>query len=227
MNSGILAIAVTLMTAFAGCVGPGIVEPAAGPQGDAAVQQPSAAAADALQVLTWEGRVAVGGGAEAPAHMRLTEAAVEPIWDSGFNLLVEELPSVVEIRFDWTSSTPSRAMFMAHVADDAEDHRSWVEFEDPPFHANVANWYTEGPRCMRIMTEDLAPGHWHIMAHTAYGTNMALKFTITTVGGIVSIPDGLHGHESDSKEVVETAELYAEKPHAWEPCELSGDDVKA
>lgn len=175
------------------------------------------------QVLTWKGYMVAGAASEAPAHFRATETAVAPLWKSGFNLHVHELPDVVEIMVDWTSASPSQLMFMAHVSADERNPRDWVEYEFPKDAMSQPMWPTDGPLCMRIPTNNVAPGHWHIMSHSRYGRDIQLTFTITTVGGHVEIPTGLHGHDLDAEEAYQIVELGSAPQREWQPCELSGE----
>ncbi|MGQ0534866.1 MAG: hypothetical protein ACT4PT_02205 [Methanobacteriota archaeon] len=217
-----LSLVIVSALIVAGCVTPASEEPVAtAAEGDAAATAAAVTGlAAAPTVLAWEGYMAAGALFEAPAHFKETEALVSPIWKSGFNLHVEELPSVIEIQLDWTAASPSQVMMMAHVPNDAENTRYWVEYEYPHQHATAPMWPTEGPLCMRITTDELAPGHWHIMAHSRYGSDIKLAFAVTTVGGVVSIPEGAHGHVVDAEEVQQIA--MAVEPRDWEPCELSG-----
>lgn len=180
-----------------------------------------AAAADASTareetIFTWDGYAKAGGANEVLAHLSDTEALVEPVWRTGFNLQVEEVPESVEIRVDWSSGTPSEVMFMAHVPYDAARPHEWIEFET--HHQQDARWATEGPLCMRIPTAEVAPGPWHVMAHSRYGLDIAIAFTITMIGGAASIPEGTHGHAATIEEGMTLANAIRDGPHEWEPC---------
>ncbi|HEV8360373.1 MAG TPA: hypothetical protein VGR28_07975 [Candidatus Thermoplasmatota archaeon] len=207
-------LGLALVPVVAGCLAPAAPLESTAP---AAASLPTDALAPVE--LTWEGYMVAGAASEIPAHFSATETAVAPLWKSGFNLMVEEVPQVVEIMVDWTAASPTQLMFMAHVPHDEATPRDWWEYEYPSGHMTAPLWPAEGPLCMRIPSDEVAPGHWHIMSHSRYGADIRVTFTITTVGGVVSIPDGEHGHALDAEEVQQIAEVV--KTSDWLPCELS------
>jgi hypothetical protein len=199
----IVLLPLALLVTTAGCLAPAApgVEPLV----------PSAAPPEPVAHV-FEGRIVVGAAFEVPAHFTPSESYVGPLWRSGAILHVEEAPSFLEFRTDWTAAPGTTMMMMAHAPHEAQrdDEAGWSEY--------ATEFETTSPLCFRIPAEDILAGHWYPMVHTQAGADVDFTITATLVGGRAMFLDGPHGHPSSAEEVVNTAETELGPKRVWDPC---------
>lgn len=133
------------------------------------------------QVLTWDGMVLLSP-LGALAHTRETEPHVAPIQSEGFVLEITEVPGELVAELTWDPQPQARALIMVSSPRDEEDRG--LEY--------FTEMNAEGRACLVVPPEDLVPGKWQVMAHTANAVDMPITFTLTLVGGAASILDEPH-----------------------------------
>lgn len=218
--AGFLGLLVILVS---GCVDDVAVPPAH-------AQEPSSLLVDNVERVTWTGHLLVGAGRELPAHLMPFEQYVAPVWRTGFVVEILEAPDILEVRLDWTSAGPIQIMMMTHAPHGAErpEEPGWSEYSTQD---GTLDYASASPLCMRLPAKDLAEDlahvkehggqpHWYPMAHSLVGLDVGLRFTVSSVGGTLQIPDTFHGHTTNAEALQDVVETTLGPHRAYEECAL-------
>lgn len=216
----------------------GCVSPADAPQGETGTALPWPPNAPPQQ-LTWDGYLRVGAMGETAGHMRPSADLTEGLWRPGFVLEIVEAPDVLEVTLNWTSDGPANLYMVVHapVAAQRSNESGFPQYNTHAMRDMLQGQggADSGPLCMSIPHADVlddmahvengtagAHAYWYVMAHSHAGLNVDIQFTVTTVGGAVSIPDVAHGYNTDSETLQNVAEtLFVDPVRRWDNCSLS------
>lgn len=170
MRSVLLLISAAALL-LAGCVTPAAetVEPAA-----------AELAAPAIEPLVqlFEGHITASALGRLAHEDARTEMMFADLQREGFLLEIGEVPQLLQIDLEWTSTSPTASMF------------SMVNIPTTT-HGEVLDVLSErsatGAVCMRVPLDEVATGMISVMAHSIDAANVDYVIRVTSVGGAVTL----------------------------------------